>query len=360
MEFKNAIFVVKEEEGCPVYNVGEEFKVEDMGLTVPEAKPVCLKLAQTIIEATSSSRKQSFERFTQQGIRKVKFECGGCAGIIRFEFKKEKGFATLQMKLLAEAEQRERMKHMDRFFDLLRVMDVFEPLDDDSLRDLSALLKLKEYGPNKVVLKKGDPGTSLYIILEGEVAVIADDGQTLSEMGVGEIFGEMSLLSGEPVTTTIHTRARTRLATLSSKDFKHILNRFPVLQVFFYKMLVERAQANTLRAGTISSGMTGELSEINVVDLFQLINSSQKTGQVELELNDGRGLVLFREGELIQARYNTLAGKDAVFALLAKRSGRFTYTSGISEEAKKLEVIGGFMGLIMEGMRRLDEQEGEA
>ena len=357
MEFKNAIFVVREEENCPVYNVGEEFRVEDMGLTVPEAKPVCLKLAQAIIDATT--RKQTFERFTRQGIQKVKFECGGCKGIIRFEFKKEKGFATLQMKLLAEAEQRERMKHMDRFFDLLRVLDVFEPLDDDSLRDLSALLKLKEYAANKVVLKKGDPGTSLYIILEGKVAVIADDGATLSEMGVGEIFGEMSLLSGEPVTTTIHTRARTRLATLSSKDFKHILNRFPVLQVFFYKMLVDRAQANTLRAGTISSGMTGELSEINVVDLFQLINSSQKTGRVELELEDGKGLVLFREGELVQARYNTLAGKDAVFALLSKRQGRFTYHSGISPEAEKLEIIGGFMGLIMEGMRRIDEEEAD-
>ncbi len=355
MDFKNAIFVVTEERACPMYNVGEEFKVEEMGLTVPEAKPACLKMVQVVIKATTEQ--QSFERFTQQGVRKSKFDCGGCTGLIRFEFKKEKGFATLQMKLLAAAEQREKMKHMDQFFDLIRCLDVFESLDDDSLRDLSALLQLKEYGDNKIVLKKGDPGTNLYIILEGKVAVIADDGQTLSEMGIGEIFGEMSLLSGEPVTTTIHTRAKTRLATLSSKDFKHILNKYPVLQVFFYRMLVDRAQANTMHAGTISSGMSGELAEINTVDLFQLINSSQKTGQVELDLEDGKAQVLFHEGELVQARYNTLAGKDAVFALLAKRSGRFTYTSGISEEAMKLDVLGGFMGLIMEGMRRLDEQE---
>ncbi len=352
MEFKNAIFIVTEERTCPIYNVGEEFKVEDMGLTVPEAKPACLKMVQVVIKATTEQH--SFERFTQHGIQKSKFDCGGCTGLIRFEFKKEK-----QMKLLAVAEQREKMKHMDRFFDLLRVLDIFEPLEDDSLRDLSALLQLREYGDNKVVLKKGDPGTSLYIILEGKVGVIADDGQTLSEMGVGEIFGEMSLLSGEPVTTSIHTRTKTKLATLSSKDFKHVLNKFPVLQVFFYRMLVDRAQANTLRAGTISSGMTGELAEINAVDLFQLINSSQKTGQIEMALEDGKAQILFNEGELVQARYNALAGKDALFALLAKRSGRFTYTSGISEEAMKLDVLGGFMGLIMEGMRRIDEQEQE-
>jgi len=357
MDYKNAIFIVTEERACPLYNVGEEFKVEDMGLSVPEAKPACLNMVQRVIKATTEE--QSFEHFTQHGIQKSKFECGGCTGLIRFEFKKEKGFATLQMKLLAAAERREKMRHMDRFFDLLRCLDIFEPLDDDSLRDLSALLKLKEYGANKVILKKGDPGTHLYILLEGKVAVIADDGKTLSKMGVGDIFGEMSLLSGEPVTTTIHTRAKTRLASLSSKDFKHVLNKYPVLQVFFYRMLVDRAQANTMRSGTISSGMSGELAEISTVDLFQLINSSQKTGRVEFDLKDGKALVLFHEGELIQARYNSLAGKDAVFALLARRSGHFIYNSGISEEAKKLNVIGGFMGLIMEGMRRLDEEREE-
>jgi CRP-like cAMP-binding protein len=355
MEYKDAIFIVTEERSCPFYNVGEEFKVVDMGLTVPEAKPACLKMVQVMINATTS--KKSFERFSQQGVQRSKFDCGGCSGMIRFEFKKERGFATLQMKLLAAAQQRDRMKHMDRFFDLIRCLDIFEPLDDDSLRDLSALLDLKDYGDNKIILKKGDPGTHLYILLEGSVAVMGDEGQTLSEMGTGEIFGEMSLLSGEPVTTSIHTRAKSKLATLSSKDFKHILNKYPVLQVFFYKMLVDRAQANTMRAGTISSGMSGELAEINSVDLFQLINSSTKTGRVKLELDDGKAEVLFQEGELVRANYNEFAGKEALFALLGKRSGRFIYTSGLTAEEEGLDVLGGFMGLIMEGMRRIDEEE---
>lgn len=355
MEYRNAIFIVSEERSCPIYNVGEEFKVEDMALTVPEAKPACLMMVRELMKAVSA--KQSFERFTQYGVRKVKFECGGCSGIIRFEFKKEKEFSTLQMKLLAAAEQREKMRHLDKFYDILRGLEIFEPLDEDSLRDLSAQLRLKEYRENKIILKKGDPGTNLYIVLEGRVAVIGDEGQTLSEMSVGNIFGEMSLLSGEPVTTSIHSREHTRLATLSSKDFKHVLNRYPVLQVFFYRMLVERSQANTMRSGTISSGMTGRLSEINAVELFQLINSSQKTGKVQLILDDGNAEVTFHEGELVKVQYRQSTGKEAFFALLAKGEGNFTYTSGLSPEEKELAVIGGFMGLIMEGMRRIDEQE---
>ena len=354
MEYRNAIFIVTEERSCPIYNVGEEFKVDQMALTVPEGKAACLMMVRELMKAVAEKR--SMERFSPYGLQRVKFECGGCTGLIRFEFKKEKDFATLQMKLLAVAEQKARMRHLDRFYDVLRTLDIFEPLDEDSLRDLTAQLQLKEFEANKVVLKKGEPGVSLYIVLKGRVAVIGDEGQTLSEMGVGDIFGEMSLLSGEPVTTTIHSREKTSLATLSSKDFKHVLNRYPVLQVFFYRMLVERAQANTMRAGTISSGMTGRLSEINPVELFQLINSSQKTGKVLLTFEDGNAVVAFDEGELVDSRYKDLSGKDAFFSLLAKSDGNFTYTSGLSDEEKNLPVIGGFMGLIMEGMQRMDEK----
>lgn len=354
-KYRDAIFVVTEERSCPIYNVGEEFKIENNALTVPEGKTACLLMVQELMQAVVE--KKSMKRFSPYGVQRVKFECGGCVGLIRFEFKKDKEFATLQMKLLANAEQRARMRHLDKFYGILRQLDIFEPLDENSLRDLSGQLQLKHYDTNKVILKKGDPGTSLYIILEGRVAVIGDDGQTLSEMSVGDIFGEMSLLSGEPVTTSIHSREATRLATLSSKDFKHILNRYPILQVFFYRMLVERAQSNTMRAGTISSGMTGRLSDINAVELFQLINTSQKTGKVTLILDDGSAEIVFNEGELIKTTYKNLTDKDAFFALLAKNDGNFTYTSGLSQEEQNLPVIGGFMGLIMEGMRRVDEQE---
>ena len=120
-------------------------------------------------------------------------------------------------------------------------------------------------------------------------------------------------------------------------------------------MLVERAQSNTMRAGTISSGMSGRLSDINAVELFQLINSSQKSGKVLLTLDDGNAEVTFNEGELIKTTYKGLTDKDAFFALLAKNEGNFTYSSGLSEQEQQLPVIGGFMGLIMEGMRRVDE-----
>jgi CRP/FNR family cyclic AMP-dependent transcriptional regulator len=169
------------------------------------------------------------------------------------------------------------------------------------------------------------------------------------------MFGEMSLLSAEPFTHTIVSLTTSKLAMLSVKNFKEILKKFPLLQMFMFKLLVDRAQAITLKSGNIASGMTGELSEISPVDLFQLINTSRKTGTVNIALEQGRGMVFFREGEIIYAGYLKLRGKEAVYKLLGMKSGNFSYTKGIPDLLNNVPPLGVFMGLMMVGVLSLDE-----
>ncbi len=353
-KFRDAIFIITEERSCPLYNTGEEFKVENLNLTVPPFKPGCLHLSQAIANAMISLER--VVGFTKVGGQKSRFDCGGCEGLVYFELKKERDFATLQMKLLNESEERRRRQHLEKFFNVLRNLDIFEALEDDALSDLTMLLEFTTLPMDKVVIKKGDSGSNMYIVLTGRIAVIADDGERIAEMSDGEIFGEMSLLSGEPVTNTIHTLADTQVAKLSSKNFKHVLKKYPVLQIFLFKLLVIRAQRMTLRSGKITSGMSGELAEISIVDLLQLINSAQKTGRLDLGLEQGRAMVFFKEGEIIHARLLDFRNKEAVFALVKVKSGHFAYTKGIPKELEKLEPIGGFMGLLMEGLQQIDEK----
>jgi CRP/FNR family transcriptional regulator, cyclic AMP receptor protein len=40
-----------------------------------------------------------------------------------------------------------------------------------------------------------------------------------------------------------------------------------------------------------------------------------------------------------------------------QQRGRFTYTKGLTAEEKQLPVLGGFMGLVMEGLQRIDEEQ---
>lgn len=353
--FHDAVFLIISERSCPIYNVGEELKVENFGLSVSSYKPGCLYLAQKIAKIVTT--KDSISGFPKNDSKKSNFDCGGCEGLIHFEYKKEKEFATLQMKLLKETEERRRRKRLNQFFGELRKLKLFKSLDDHSLSDLALLLEFKTILVDKLITKKGAPGSNLYIILKGLVAVIGDDGSKVAEIGADEIFGEMSLLTGEPVTHSIHTLEATQVAMLSVKNFRDVLKKYPILQLFLLKMLVDRAQTMTLRSGNITSGMTGELAEINSVDLFQLINSSQKTGMVDLTLKDGRAMVFFKEGEIVYARFLKLRQKDAVYALLGAKEGRFSYTRGIPAELDNFPPIGGFMGIMMEGVQRIDESQ---
>ncbi len=359
-KFDDAIFLIIEERSCPLYGVGEEIKIENASFSISSYKPSCLHLAGKISNIVQQH--ESLTGFSplggmnsNLGTQKSRYSCGGCHGMIHFEFKQEKDYATLQMKLLKDSEEQRKRKHLQKFFGQLRRLKIFDSLEDDSLKDLTLLLDLKTILPDKVVVKKGEPSIHLYIVLKGVVAIIDDDGSKLMEMREGEIFGETSLLSGEPANNSILTLEATQVALLSVKNFKSVLKKYPVLQIFLFKLLVEKAQANTLRSGNITSGMVGELDEIAAVDLFQLINSSQKTGIVELLLKEGRALVCFSEGEIIHARFLKLRDKDAVFALLGARNGRFNYRRGIPPELTKLPPVGGFMGMMMEGLQRIDE-----
>jgi CRP/FNR family transcriptional regulator, cyclic AMP receptor protein len=354
MQFRNGVFLITEEDHCPLYNVGEELVVNEAILRLPVAKPTCLVLAHEII--TIASEGETYERLDHGEKKKTKFDCGGCTGLIRFEFKKEKGFETLQMKLLAASERKEKIKGVSRFAGLLRTIEIFAPLKDDDLLDLATLMELQDYPWGFPIVQKGDPGVRLYIIVSGRVEIIDDEGLAFGEMEKGDVFGEMSLLSGDPVTTTITAAEPCQLAVMSHKNFRHIISRFPALQVFFYKLLVSRITTiNQQRAEELASGMTGQLADISPVELCQMINANQKTGILKLESEDSKASLMFNEGELIHAEIDGRKGKEAFYAVLSLKSGRFKFTQGLTASQKTKDVIGGFMGLVMEGMKRLDD-----
>lgn len=354
-EFRKGVFIITEEKDCPLYNVGEEVSVEENWVNLPTMKPTCLILAEDLVRLTTQD--VSFEKHSVGESKKTVFECSGCSGSIKFEFKKEKEYATLQMKLLAAAERKERVSAVASIAEQLEEIELFKPLSSDDLADLTALLKIKEFSYGFPICQRGEPGTHLYIMLAGKVEVLDDDGIVLSEMGRGDVFGEMSLLSGDKVSTTIVATEPCEIATLNQKNFKHILNKFPALQVFLYKLVVRRITSlNQERAEELASGMTGQVSDIPLVELCQMINANQKTGRLKVDSDDKAGVIVFNEGEVIHAETPESTGAEAFYQILDCHTGRFKFTQGITSRERNFGVLGGFMALIMEGMKRQDEE----
>ncbi|MCI5159666.1 MAG: DUF4388 domain-containing protein [Candidatus Electrothrix sp. AUS1_2] len=192
------------------------------------------------------------------------------------------------------------------------------------------------------------------------MTVAAKAGGTAAEIGPGGMFGEMCLLSGEAACPSVHSLTEVRLGVLAVKDFSLLLSTSPNLQIFFYRVLAGRSKCkeHSMQAGEINTGcMCGELTDyINLVDLFQLINTGGKTGAIDLMLPEGYARVLFHEGEIIYSSFGPLQGKEALFALLAQQNGSFTYIKGLTEKEKDMPILGGFVGLLLEGLRYLDER----
>jgi hypothetical protein len=110
------------------------------------------------------------------------------------------------------------------------------------------------------------------------------------------------------------------------------------------------------KSGSVISGL---LEEISPSELLQFFHMHQKTGKLLLHLPSGVGRVAFREGAIIGAKFEEKENREAIFALLRERKGRFSFVAGIPPSLQEVEGIGDFMMLLMEGIKRLDEGKGE-
>src|SRR5687768_13196678 len=89
----------------------------------------------------------------------------------------------------------------ERIEGLLRRVPLFAELPGQELQRLAASLRLLQAPAGSLLFAEGDAGDRLYIVVEGEIAIIKSLG-TIDERlvhlrGAGEFIGEMSLLTGD-------------------------------------------------------------------------------------------------------------------------------------------------------------------
>lgn len=359
MSNSEVVFRVVENCECPYYDKGDEFKLSGNALllklkrektfvstaviTPPYDKKTCRVLVADLTRMLVNH--ESVYRIPDKIL-----DCSGCTGGIKVE--------PLPRHYSHDTDnEKDHDRKIDAVAGLLGNFSIFQALDRQNLRDIVALLKLKKYARDEIVLKKGDPAQHLYIIVAGTVDVLDDKGVRLSFLQKGDVFGEMSLISGEPVGATIKVVEPARIIFIKGQDFKQILNKFPSIQMYLARLLAQRlAKSNLAVAEEITSGMMGRLSEMPPAVIFQTLNLNQKTGRLSLILSDGTAVLSFRQGDLVAATYNEKSGKEAFFEVLKINDGRFKFHQALSENEKTAPMLGTFMEMLLEGLRRMDEE----
>jgi hypothetical protein len=103
--------------------------------------------------------------------------------------------------------------------------------------------------------------------------------------------------------------------------------------------------------------VSGRIEAIVPAELLQVFHMHQKTGRLIMEFEESRSArVTFREGGLLAARYDDLDNQEAIYAMLPEKSGSFYFLPGLPEALMQAREIGDFMMILMEGLRRLDEE----
>jgi serine/threonine protein kinase len=139
----------------------------------------------------------------------------------------------------------------------LRAIPLLASIADEDLRDLSRKLAEKQYSKGETILKKDEPGSSLHIISKGSVRIILPDtggnSITLAHLGVGDFFGEMSLLDEKPRSAGAVAVETTETLMLSRGDFLDFLKWFPDAALAVLGILAQRVRDLNSRLENISS-----------------------------------------------------------------------------------------------------------
>ncbi len=119
--------------------------------------------------------------------------------------------------------------------ELLQTLPIFSSLRKKEIKFLAEIARAVEYPPNTILLREGEHGHCLYVIVEGRLEIVKSLGTAgeyiLAVRGPGEYLGEMYLFNPQRVrTASVRALSRVQLLEISTDDFQALLNLRPELE----------------------------------------------------------------------------------------------------------------------------------
>ena len=126
------------------------------------------------------------------------------------------------------------MPSNEQALQLLSQVELFEGLSKAELRKIHGLSKELTFAEGENVITQQGKGGRFYLVTEGEAEIRIDD-RDLKHITVGDYFGEMSLIDGEPRSATVKATTPLRTLTIASFNFRPLLLEHPTIA---YKLLM--------------------------------------------------------------------------------------------------------------------------
>lgn len=131
-----------------------------------------------------------------------------------------------------QIEPANREMESSRVLEELRSLPSFAMVDPDTLRDLLPDIEIRNFGEGETVIRQGDVGVKLHLILKGQVKVSVNSRGIDAEIDRferGEFFGTLTLLSNEANPNTVVALEDLEVAVFETEALHIMLARTPRL-----------------------------------------------------------------------------------------------------------------------------------
>jgi diguanylate cyclase (GGDEF)-like protein len=173
---------------------------------------------------------------------------------------------------------------------LLTSLPLFRPLTDEQLHELMVEATDQYYAPGQAVVGQGEIADLVFVVLSGRVRVVEalpdlHAEAFLGELGPGEIFGEMGILTDRPRSATVVAIERTRCVAVRQRNFLQALRCCPDMAEVLMRLLAGRLyDADRRLARYAPDALTGLSSRRAFHDLYQRLAAGAR--------RRGRGVLL--------------------------------------------------------------------
>ncbi|XP_053057639.1 cyclic nucleotide-gated olfactory channel [Acinonyx jubatus] len=162
----------------------------------------------------------------------------------------------------------------------LKKVRIFQDCEAGLLVELVLKLRPQVFSPGDYICRKGDIGKEMYIIKEGKLAVVADDGVTqYALLSAGSCFGEISILNirgskmGNRRTANIRSLGYSDLFCLSKDDLMEAVTEYPDAK----KVLEERGREILIKEGLLDENEVAASMEVDVQEKLEQLETNMET-----------------------------------------------------------------------------------
>lgn len=121
----------------------------------------------------------------------------------------------------------------------LRKVPLFAALPPQELEPIAAVAEEEFFSGGELLAVRGEPGDTLYVIVDGQVQVLGADEQELAVRGSGDFIGEMAVISSKPRAASLVAMSDVRVLELHKPAFEAILRERPETALAMMRVLCD-------------------------------------------------------------------------------------------------------------------------